>query len=47
MKQSDNSENRKGTLKSDVLVGKSRKWACLKHEEEESNGIIMGRGQCY
>ncbi len=37
MKHLDNRGSRKGNLKSDVLVGNSRKWACLKSQTSEEN----------
>lgn len=37
MKQLDNRESRKGILKSDVLVGNSRKWVCLESQALEEN----------
>lgn len=37
MNQLDNRQSRKGILKSDVLVGNSRKWACSKPQALEEN----------
>lgn len=41
MKPLDNGQSRKGILKSDVLVGNSREWACSEPQTIEENRYQM------